>query len=469
MSNQTGAADSRPEAASVVTSCRSSPPARKEENSPSQDYLSTLPARQRQLFRRIQQHQREPVAFQEGLSPTSERHPADNNWYSSDEDGDAESASDMLKSIRQKPELQRGDHTDAVVNPILPNLNLNSLENINVAEIAKALSSLQDNQPAAASLDDASDIARRDPRTRDPRMRSSHPSGADMGDVDLRIQSSQSRATPQQDVDLRLATRAATDIDLRVPVAKFENVGSSDIDLRRLAMPFIPSSTASLPPVCEIDASFDSHPPMEYRVWVVDFVPLDYSRIRVNVDWAHLDPRLQKSFSVGGATREFTSTDPPAIPLGPASPDPSPLSPSTTGRQLDMDASATYGSRRPGHVSDPRARDPRRSSAASNAFPAQQQSQPQGLEKRGLLGVAPPGMLPFLARSDVTGSHNPSDDSYGLAGSSIPNVDRPYSERELPARPAENRRDPRQRLRNVPASVDSPSRSYTPPRDRNFH
>ena len=469
--NQTRAVSGSPLSAAAETdTCRSSSPKRQDVSSQSVDYLSTLPARQRQLFRRIQQQQREPVACQEGSSPASETHHADEKWYSSDEE-EAKSISDFIKTVRQKPELQ-SSNADTSCNPILPKLDLNSLENINVAEIAKALSSLQQNQTAMVSGDDATDIARRDPRTRDPRTsRAGSSSAAGMGDIDLRIQGGINRAAVQQDVDLRLAAPGTTnDVDFRLSAGSFEKVGSADIDLRRFGLPFQPSSASLLPPVREIDASFDSHPPMEYRVCIVDCIPLDYSLIRVNSDWAHLDPRQQKSFSSDSVVhqqRDFSSTEPPSIPLGPASPDP-PSPPELHGMRTDMDTSSGYSSFRP-CSSDPRARDPRRSASV-----AQHQSQPQMPEKRGLLGVAPPGLLPFLAKNSSTGLQDASNDNYGLASSSTPPFgDRAYGEspRELQNRQADNRRDPRdprQRLRNTPTAVDPPSRSYTPPHDRNF-
>ena len=111
-----------------------------------------------------------------------------------------------------------------------------------------------------------------------------------MGDIDLRVSTSS-----RQDVDLRLDNRIPADVDLRsglLPLGNLEDIGSSDIDLRRLAIPF--KSTVVHTPVREIEASVTCHPSMEYQIFLVGYVPLDYIQIRVQADWAHLDPPRQQ-------------------------------------------------------------------------------------------------------------------------------------------------------------------------------
>ena len=80
--------------------------ATKEEEHKTVDYLSTLPARQRQLYRRIQQQQREPASTHEGIDAANLKNSLDDKWYSSDEEENSESITDLLKSIKQKPEVQ---------------------------------------------------------------------------------------------------------------------------------------------------------------------------------------------------------------------------------------------------------------------------------------------------------------------------------------------------------------------------
>ena len=135
------------------------------------DYLSTLPARQRQLYLRIQQQQREPSSITaEAIHPEDEK-PADDKWYSSDEEENGtKSMSDLSKSNRNPAESSGTKDSSGSVS--VADLNLSSLDNINVADIAKVLSTLKQD-PASSAPEDTppADGGRRDPRIRDPRMR----------------------------------------------------------------------------------------------------------------------------------------------------------------------------------------------------------------------------------------------------------------------------------------------------------
>jgi len=131
------------------------------------DYLSTLPARQRQLYLRIQQQQREPSSISaDALHPDDEK-PTDDKWYSSDEEENGgKQASDSTKGNRN-PVDSSGMKESSV-----GDLNLSSFENINVAEIAKVLSTLKQDSASSAPEDTPpADGGRRDPRIRDPRIR----------------------------------------------------------------------------------------------------------------------------------------------------------------------------------------------------------------------------------------------------------------------------------------------------------
>jgi len=273
-----------------------------------------------------------------------------------------------------------------------------------------------------------------------------------MGDVDHRL------APPgsgRQDVDLRVPNRMNVgDTDLRsglTPLGSLDDIGSSDIDLRRLVLPFkssapVYSTAAAVESSREIEASVTCRPPMEYKVYVVDYIPLDYSIIRVHADWSHLDPRQQKSHAT---VRDFTSSDPPSIPLGPSIPA-GPASPDPPAPESSAYAASAPNRSAP---NDPRARDPRRAAAAERqadrSSPGGSIPDPWG--KPGLLGAAPPGMVPFKGKTE-----------------SVP--DAPYSpyagggaQDQQHATPlTENRRDPRQRLRNLSTTPEA-VRSYTPP------
>ncbi len=472
------------------------------------NYFETLPARQRQLFRRIQQTQREPISSnnKEDMPGSEGKNSSDEKCYSSDdEEGtSAKSISDIIKTIREKPVEMVSDDSDNKVNTPgagtigTCSLNLASLKNINVAEIAKALSTLQQTSSpiTEGTTSDTGEaaVAARDPRARDPRTRNNLlPMTSNLGDVDLRVPISGlvRHLAGAQDVDLRfnnIRPLPSSDIDLRsglVPrsLGHLENVcsSSSDIDLRTFSLPFKnPTTIANNYAAQEIDASFDSHPLMEYRVWIVDCIPLDYSLIRVRSEWAHLDPRQQKSFSSGDtAVRDVNiTTDTPSIPLGPASPDAVSMSSSTIGHHSEAGFNSyDSASLRGLGNNDPRVRDPRSRSTVTPCNLTSPLLASQQPEKRGLLGMAPPGMLPFLAKT-----HNPrgpidntyDDSGYGSTHASTQAFsDRCYPEtsndREQPSRPAENRRDPRQRMNNS-SHVDLSHQSYTPPpaNDRHF-
>lgn len=400
------------------------PRAVKQEPADKLDRLSTLPARQRQLFLRIQQQQREPANLDGDPHDTdADANADDNKWYSSDEEGERKSLSDVLKSIKKEPDhVKQSAKLDGVKSDLLSSNAL--LENINVADIAKALSSLH----GASAADDCSPAeppGRRDPRMRDPRMRSTAVA-APVADVDLRVQI-------RHDVDLRLGN---ADVDLRSGrlAPMIDDIGCSDVDLRRFgggggAAGFGAPAQHSR----EIEASLRSHSAVDYQVVVVDCQPLNYTNVRLSTDWAHLDPRLQRS---GCTARAFTSSDPPAIPLGPASPDPVPVR-----HGYDAEAAAVIPQMR-WPTADPRARDPRRAPAAPTIDPP---ADPRG--KPGLLGAAPPGMAPIKGEETNHFRQAPPAQSYDRTSDS--------SRAEL------NRRDPR-RARNT-LIADSDSRSCTPP------
>ncbi|XP_037068870.1 uncharacterized protein LOC119090185 [Pollicipes pollicipes] len=72
------------------------------------DYVSSLPASQRQLYLRIQQQQKENVPREDTPQPTDdEARMAEDNWYSSDEE-DAPPLTDVLRKISTEPAQPAG-------------------------------------------------------------------------------------------------------------------------------------------------------------------------------------------------------------------------------------------------------------------------------------------------------------------------------------------------------------------------
>lgn len=97
--------------------------------------------------------------------------------------------------------------------------------------------------------------------------------------------------------------RRRTDVDLRHKDFKLPAFGdtdlrsntSGDIDLR-LGLPFKPIPNYT--PASEIDGSINSHPPIPYKVVIIDIPRPDYTDIRnsTSKSQALLDPRLRKVF-----------------------------------------------------------------------------------------------------------------------------------------------------------------------------
>lgn len=76
----------------------------------------------------------------------------------------------------------------------------------------------------------------------------------------------------------------------------FAAPGRPDIDLRQLTIPF--KGIQNYTPASEIDASINSHPPIVWRVHVVDVPRPDYTGLKLNLHDAQTtgDPRLRKIF-----------------------------------------------------------------------------------------------------------------------------------------------------------------------------
>ncbi|KAF0301881.1 hypothetical protein FJT64_000102 [Amphibalanus amphitrite] len=238
----------------------------------------------------------------------------------------------------------------------------------------------------------ARDVDIRDPRARpaDPRRGGEPAEGISGMDVDLR-QPPGGPAWPTPDTDLRVR-----DTDLRVPDRDMRSAGWAELpgpmdfdkDASDLPLPFKP---VDFKPCVEIDASVNSHPPMDLRA----------------------DPRL-KAHRRRSSQEDKAPAKPPVIPTEPNR---------EYEQQLAMEREdPRYREPRPDPRQDPRAAaaaaDPRRAAAAAAGampplmMPPQQQQQMAAamqmqnrmmypaMPKPGLLGVMPgvpgPGMMPGL-------------------------------------------------------------------------
>ena len=284
----------------------------------------------------------------------------------------------------------------------------------------------------------------RDPRARaaDPRRGGGEPDGGSSMDVDLR-QTPGGPGWPTPDTDLRVR-----DTDLRVPDRDMRGAGWADMpgpmdfdkDVSDLPLPFKP---VDFKPCVEIDASVNSHPPMEWVVVHVTVERLDYSlqRYRLTEPQLRADPRL-KAARRRSSQEDKQPVKPPVIPTEPNR---------EYEQQLAMEREdPRYREPRPDPRSDPRsamapvdpraaaAIDPRRAAATGGVPPMMTPQQQMAaamqmqshmmypaMPKPGLLGVRPgipgpgpgmmPGMFPPAARPLM--QHMPG---YGRGGMMYP-------------------------------------------------
>ncbi|XP_012268635.2 protein suppressor of sable [Athalia rosae] len=137
-------------------------------------------------------------------------------------------------------------------------------------------------------------------------------------DTDLRTKSDQDHR--RKDMDLRQRfTSDFGDTDLRIVTA---NSTRSDVDLRQmLSLPFKPAP--SHVPCTEIDASISSHPPIPFKVYIVDIPRPYYTGLKLtrNDPQVKNDPRLRKIFRITEADLADSPMSPPPVkPDTPKSP-----------------------------------------------------------------------------------------------------------------------------------------------------
>ncbi|XP_046465898.1 protein suppressor of sable isoform X1 [Neodiprion pinetum] len=137
-------------------------------------------------------------------------------------------------------------------------------------------------------------------------------------DTDLRAKSDQDHRRKDMDLRQRYPSDFG-DTDLRIVTATSTR---SDIDLRQmLSLPFKPAP--SHVPCTEIDASISSHPPMPFKVYVVDIPRPYYTGLKLtrNDPQVKNDPRLRKIFRITDADLADSPMSPPPVkPDTPKSP-----------------------------------------------------------------------------------------------------------------------------------------------------
>lgn len=355
-----------------------------EEEKPEREAPTFLPKMQRTLFARIQAQQHQKSSEDEdkywkedssrerktsitsgnesdaevGKTPSPE--PADENWYSSDDDdgGTKESPLNVVlknlntekKSVFQNTQLDGNRSHTPPPKPKIEITALNDLSKINITELLSSIrqvtsksshnstsdkSKFSDSNMATSyeppkienpikmnffnSEPEKKDV-NKDPRLRDPRTHSEgkitatrraseeKPYGKsiyDSANFKIDIQDSDLRLQAKSDSDERVPRLDAVvpfgDVDLRTLNPGAGGTYGKDFDMRKFGLPFkpVPVHTAAT----EIDASLASHPPISYKLDSIDIPAPDFSALKIGPadPIVKRDPRLRRLFRINSS------------------------------------------------------------------------------------------------------------------------------------------------------------------------
>ncbi|CAH1184639.1 unnamed protein product [Phyllotreta striolata] len=304
------------------------------------DVPPDLPKAQRDLYLRIKANQKDNVVETEN----KDKYDVDENinWYSDDDDEDDNRLTikvdnDDAKDIKDSSSETVGELPKAapVIKPQDVVEKLGDLSKIDIsAEVTKLLTSMSQGnsqfsfpkQQQPAEVDSSSPIepepvkVSSDPRLstrQDPRLNPDK--NSDTHRTDPRLASDPRQRSRQSSTDTKndklsiyeqgsfnkTSTPFEDDIDLR----NFK----PDVDLRSLQLPF--KGMQNYTPASEIDASVSSHPPIHWKLEIVDIPRPDYTGLKLSVSDAEKtgDPRLRKIFRLSTEERD-TPLSPKASP-----------------------------------------------------------------------------------------------------------------------------------------------------------
>ncbi|KRT83414.1 hypothetical protein AMK59_4149, partial [Oryctes borbonicus] len=292
------------------------------------DIPANLPKRQRELYMRIQAQQKENL-LQEQKDDRSDSEQSNIDWYSDDSNEGKltiKCDEDMKETKEEEPACVSTTpiNNNPSIKPSEMVEKLGDLSKINISEeVTKLLSSMRQNNAASISPKEIS-------KPRDPRQAatSEEPKPARIDPRKARLSSTEEKVKPEKisiyeqgsietesegkDVDLRAIDK---DLDLRSNFGDLDLRGSSsssgrpDVDLRQLSLPF--KAMQNYTPATEIDASYNSHPPVTWMVHIIDIPKPDYTGLKLSKQEAQTtgDPRLRKIFRL-----DLEEKDSPASP-----------------------------------------------------------------------------------------------------------------------------------------------------------
>ncbi|XP_008196132.1 protein suppressor of sable isoform X2 [Tribolium castaneum] len=247
-------------------------PVFEENKEVTEPVLPDLPKTQRELYLRIQSQQKTNLPEQQ---PETVQVDENINWYSDDDDEDENRLTIKVDTEEEKKE--ESDHnimSPPQVKPLDVVEKLGDLSKIDIsAEVTKLLTSMSQQKETQKS-----------PIIRDPRQRTTS--------TDQKISIyEQGSIIP----DEPKSPDQVIESDLR---------GRPDVDLRNLQLPF--KGMLNYTPAKEIDASVNSHPPMAWKVEIVDIPRPDYTGLKLNVQDAEKtgDPRLKKIFRLSSEEKD---------------------------------------------------------------------------------------------------------------------------------------------------------------------
>lgn len=246
----------------------------------------------------------------------------DEKWYSSDEEKGMKRKSPVSSPKQTPPSPQTP--APHVIEPFAVLSKLGDLSKIDISEeVTKLLNTMKNNLHENKSENNAEGAASPQ-RPRDPRSRRSPEKVSDP--IKPAVKKSP-RVSIYECVDGEPTDgRRRTDVDLRKSDFNLPPFGdtdlrqtSGDIDFR-LGLPFKPLPNYT--PASEINGSINSHPPIPYKLVLIDIPRPDYTDIRNSTakSQALVDPRLRKVFRLSveeSNSDSEKSVKTPSTPSGP--------------------------------------------------------------------------------------------------------------------------------------------------------